>query len=395
MGRTMMADLARAAWGRPVEILLVEDNYGDVVLTKAAFKSAQVPNSISVAGDGEEALRMLRRQAPHTNQTLPDLILLDLNLPRKHGAEVLDEIGRDSVISRIPIVILTTSEAHADLVKRLSIKVKSYVVKPVNVESVEKIIALIIADAEDATKRNQAPLVSEAEKELSEFSYIVSHDLAAPLRHVAAFSTLLMRGLGPEASSEQIAYCDHIQRATQKCQSMLDALLAFSRAQQAIMTPEPCDATLLMEVAMLQLSAEVQAADAEIRIEPLGKPVMDSALMTLVFRHAISNAIKFRQPGLAVKVNVRAVPTAESWTIQVADNGPGVALERQEKLFRLFYKDEPDGTFEGVGAGLAISRRILRRHGGDARFVEAEQGACLEISLPGSASTKVAHTVSA
>jgi len=375
---------ARGTPGRPFEILLVEDNYGDVVLTKEAFRRAQVPNTISVAGDGDEALRMLRREAPHANQTTPDVILLDLNLPRKHGREVIDEIGRDSAMRRIPIVIMTTSDVHAELVRRYPIEVKSYVEKPVNVESVQRIIALIGAAAGNAGDQHESfeRRVTDAERELSEFTYVVSHDLAAPLRHVAAFSTLLIRGLGPDASSEHLAYCDHIQRATQKCQAMLNEVLAFSRAQQALMTPEACDATLLMEVAMLQLSAEVQSAGADISVEPLGTLVADPALMTQVFRHVLGNAIKFRRSDAAVKISVRAVQASNAWTVQIADNGPGVALERQDKLFRLFYQDEPEGTFEGVGAGLAIARRILRRHGGDAHFVAAEQGACLEITLP-------------
>lgn len=388
-----MAEAMRDVLGRPVEILLVENDHGEVLLTKAAFRSAPVPNSVSVATDGEQALRMLRREAPHADHTVPDVILLDFDLRRKNGHQVIDEIGRDSLMRKIPIVVMATTEADINLLRREQLNAKSYIMKPVDIESVRRIIALIVGDAESGSQdaSTQQPAT---EKELSEFSYAVSHDLAAPFRHIAAFSTLLTRSIGPTATAEQAAYCDHILSATGKCQAMLDELLAFSRAQQAHMMLESCDATLLMEVAMLQLSAKVQGAGAEITIGPLGKANMDSALMTLVFKQALSNAIKFRRAGTPVKVNVAAVADADAWTIRISDNGPGVALERQDRLFRPFYQDVPEGAFEGVGAGLAIMRRVLRRHGGDARFVEAEQGACLELSLPANAGARLAPIAS-
>jgi chemotaxis family two-component system response regulator Rcp1 len=94
--------------GRPVEILLVEDNPGDVRLTLEAFKEGRVRNQIRTVVDGEEALRYLRRQEPHTGAARPDLILLDLNLPKKSGREVLAEMKADPQLRRIPVVVLTT-----------------------------------------------------------------------------------------------------------------------------------------------------------------------------------------------------------------------------------------------------------------------------------------------
>ena len=95
--------------GRPVEILLVEDNPGDVRLTKEALVESKVHNNLTVARDGVEALAVLRREGPHANAVRPDLILLDLNLPRKDGREVLEEIKADESLRTIPVVVLTTS----------------------------------------------------------------------------------------------------------------------------------------------------------------------------------------------------------------------------------------------------------------------------------------------
>jgi signal transduction histidine kinase len=380
-----MAEAVETPSARPVKVLLVEDNHGDVVLAREAFRDANIPYSISVAGDGDEAMRMLRRQAPHAGEAVPDVILMDLNLPRRHGCEVIEEIGRDSAISGIPIVVLTSSEAYTEVVKGYDLSSSAYLVKPVNIEGVQRIVALI-AKPPSAGKADPARSAAAAvEKELSDLTYIVSHDLSASLRHVSAFSVLLTRALGEDATSEQLAHCESIQQASKKCGRMLDGLLALSRVQQAPLTLQACDATHLMEVALLQLSAEVRSAGAEIDIDALGFPVIDSALMTLAFKHALSNAIKFGRPDAATKVHVRAREAPGAWAVQIADNGVGVALERQEKMFRLFYQDEAEGAYEGIGAGLTICRRILRRHGGDAHFVEAEQGACLEISVPADA----------
>ena len=100
-----------APQGTPIEILLVEDNPGDVRLTREALKDAKVRNALHVAMDGVEALAFLRKQGKYSAVPRPDLILLDLNLPKKNGREVLEEIKRDDALRHIPVVILTTSQA--------------------------------------------------------------------------------------------------------------------------------------------------------------------------------------------------------------------------------------------------------------------------------------------
>src|SRR5438105_4068579 len=102
---------------RPIEILLVEDNVGDARLTLEAFKEGKVTNNLSTVRDGVEALAYLRRQGKYANAVQPDLVLLDLNLPRKDGREVLAEIKADETLKRIPVVVLTTSEAHEDVAR--------------------------------------------------------------------------------------------------------------------------------------------------------------------------------------------------------------------------------------------------------------------------------------
>ncbi len=117
---------------RPIELLLVEDSPSDVRLTVEALKEAKVKNRLYVVTDGVEALKFLRRQEEYSSSPKPDLILLDLNLPKKDGREVLAEIKEDPELRLIPIVVLTTSAAEEDIARAYSLHANCYVTKPVD-----------------------------------------------------------------------------------------------------------------------------------------------------------------------------------------------------------------------------------------------------------------------
>jgi two-component system, chemotaxis family, response regulator Rcp1 len=131
------------AHGRPIEILLVEDNPGDVRLTVEALKEGKVHNNLAVAKDGVEALAYLRREGSHASANRPDLILLDLNLPRKDGREVLAEIKEDPVLRRIPVVVLTTSKAEEDILRTYDLHANCYITKPVDLDQFISVVRSI------------------------------------------------------------------------------------------------------------------------------------------------------------------------------------------------------------------------------------------------------------
>ena len=128
---------------RPIEILMVEDNPGDVRLTVEALKEGKVRNNFYTVEDGEEAMKYLRRQDPYAKMPRPDLVLLDLNLPKKNGREVLAEIKDDPELKRIPVVILTVSEAEQDILKSYNLHANCYITKPVNLEQFIKVVRSI------------------------------------------------------------------------------------------------------------------------------------------------------------------------------------------------------------------------------------------------------------
>jgi chemotaxis family two-component system response regulator Rcp1 len=128
---------------RPIEVLLVEDNPGDVRLTMEAMREGRVLNNIHVAPDGVEALSFLRREGNYSQVPRPDLILLDLNLPRKDGREVLAEIKKDPVLKSIPVVILTTSSAEHDILRTYELHANCFITKPVDLDQFINVIRLI------------------------------------------------------------------------------------------------------------------------------------------------------------------------------------------------------------------------------------------------------------
>ncbi|QEC46710.1 response regulator [Baekduia soli] len=129
--------------GQPIEVLLVEDDPGDVLLIREAFEFNKLLNHLTVVSDGEQALAYLRREGPYADVGRPDLVLLDLNLPRKDGREVLAEVKGDPDLRTIPIVVLTTSEAEEDVLRSYQLHANAYVTKPVDFERFVAIVRQI------------------------------------------------------------------------------------------------------------------------------------------------------------------------------------------------------------------------------------------------------------
>jgi chemotaxis family two-component system response regulator Rcp1 len=133
----------RGALGKPIEILMVEDNPGDVRLTIEALKETKLNNNLRIAKNGVEALAYLHQEGDYADAPRPDLILLDLNLPKKDGREVLREIKADKDLGRIPVVILTTSQAEEDILKTYDLHANCYISKPVDLEQFTRVVQSI------------------------------------------------------------------------------------------------------------------------------------------------------------------------------------------------------------------------------------------------------------
>lgn len=129
--------------GVPIEVLLVEDDPGDVLMTREAFDEHKVGNRLSVVSDGVDALAYLRKEGEFSTAVTPDLILLDLNLPRRDGREVLAEIKNDAMLCHIPVVVLTTSAAEEDILRSYRLHANAYVTKPVDFDTFISVVRQI------------------------------------------------------------------------------------------------------------------------------------------------------------------------------------------------------------------------------------------------------------
>ena len=129
--------------GKPIEILLVEDNAGDVRLTQEVLRDGKVNNHLSIVDDGAKAIAFLNKQPPYNNAPHPDLILLDLNLPRKDGREVLEDIKANDQLRRIPVVVLTTSRAEEDIIRVYDLHANCYIARPIDLEQFIKVVKSI------------------------------------------------------------------------------------------------------------------------------------------------------------------------------------------------------------------------------------------------------------
>jgi len=223
----------------------------------------------------------------------------------------------------------------------------------------------------------------QAEAELGEFSYAVAHDLSTEFRHVAEFSKLLAQDASVE-NSAAARNAQIVSATAQRCQAKLEAIVIYSLVQRRPMALRCCSAEVLVEKALREAEQEPGAHSALVATDVSGHCLVDEYLMGSALRLAIANALQFAKPGVQLKVAISGGSTADGgWSIRIGDNGVGLAPEYREKAFRMFWQLEPHHPGAGPGSGLAIIRRIVRRHGGEARFLDCAAGACLELRLPG------------
>ncbi len=221
-----------------------------------------------------------------------------------------------------------------------------------------------------------------AEQELQSFSYIVSHDLAASLRHLTIFSKMLLEERGEAASEKERSLGERIREAGAICQAMLDELLGYSRMQRWPLLVVRQDAMPIVNFVLLRCAARAKAAGAEISVEPLGEVHADSELLTRAFAAVIDNALKFTRADVPARIVIRPAHDEAFWRARISDNGVGVEPAMREPAFQMFRRLHGGNAYPGMGAGLAIVRRIARRHGGEAKFVDCDEGACVELSFP-------------
>ena len=225
--------------------------------------------------------------------------------------------------------------------------------------------------------------LGRANKELEAFSYSVSHDLRAPLRHIVGFSDLLLESSGSEDPTMRKRFLTNIKESARLAGKLVDDLLSFSQMGRAALRPVEVDMSHLVASCIDKMAMDLQGRNIEWQIEPLPRVVADPTFLHLAVFNLLSNAVKFTGQRDPAQIRVWAEQDAVETVFHVADNGAGFNMDYVHKLFGVFQRLHRMEDFQGTGIGLANVRRIVERHGGRA-WAESGQGrgATFSFSIP-------------
>ncbi|MBI2361795.1 MAG: hypothetical protein HYV15_00205 [Elusimicrobia bacterium] len=214
--------------------------------------------------------------------------------------------------------------------------------------------------------------LKRSNRELEEFAYIASHDLQSPLRKVSGFAELLRESCGGRLGKEADEYIALITDGTRRMQRLIEDLLTYSRVGSRQLLLEQVDLAEVVREVLSDLEPQRTAAGARLAVGPLPAVTADRVQMGQVFQNLVGNALKFRGKAPLV-VRVESERCGAGWLFTVRDNGIGIEPRFQERIFKMFSRLHSVGAYEGTGIGLAVTRKIVERHGGTI-WVDPEAG---------------------
>ncbi|MFC0007722.1 sensor histidine kinase [Micromonospora siamensis] len=229
----------------------------------------------------------------------------------------------------------------------------------------------------------QAAELRRSNEDLEQFAYVASHDLQEPLRKVASFCQMLQRRYGDRLDDRARQYIGYAVDGATRMQDLINDLLAFSRIGRVYSDEREVHLAEVFAQARSNLSGAVAEADAEIEADPMPVVHGDPTLLTMLWQNLLGNAVKFRSPDRPPRVRVTVIEEAAGWSFAVADNGIGVDPRFADKIFLIFQRLHPRGTYDGTGIGLAICKKIVEYHGGTLHLDDAyADGARFVFTLP-------------
>lgn len=235
----------------------------------------------------------------------------------------------------------------------------------------------------EETLLNRTRALEDANSELRQFAYVVSHDLREPLRIITSFAQSLEKRYRNKLDKTADEYIDFIVDGTTRMQNLIDDILTYSRVGMRAVPFEPVDMEKVFQDAVANLKISIEETNAQITYDP--PPVIsgDPAQLAQVMQNLLSNAVKFHRQGVNPVIHVSAKQDMDEWVFSVRDNGIGIGHELFGRLFTLFQRLNPQDKYKGSGVGLAVAKRVIQRHGGRI-WVESQpgQGSTFYFSIP-------------
>ena len=314
----------------------------------------------------------------------PDLILLDLMMPFLSGFEVMEEIN--SIIpagTYLPILVLTADITPEAKKRALSGGAKDFLSKPFDLTEISlRIRNLLETRFLHQMLLNQNQSLKAANEELEAFSYSVSHDLRAPLRHINSFIGLL-KEIQTSATEEETRFMDLISGGAREMDKLIEALLSLSRLKRVEMRKTAINTGKMVNQAVTFFEPDIQNRNITFNIGKLLDCEGDEQLLKQVWINLISNAIKYTGKRADALVEIGSSCADGEITYFIKDNGAGFDTKYSQKLFGVFKRLHKTSDFEGIGIGLANVNSIVTRHGGRCRAEgEVDKGATFYFCIP-------------
>jgi len=322
-------------------------------------------------------------------ETKFNLLLTDLMMPEMDGISLLQAAGQKD--PNLVGIIMTGEGTITTAVEAMKSGALDYILKPFKLKAILPVLdrALAVqrlrhenAVLERRVRERTAELES-ANKELEAFSYSVSHDLRAPLRHIDGFAGLLAKSAGPTLSETDKRYLDLIANSVSQMGHLIDDLLDFSRMGRAEMRRTQVNLQDLLEQVIQELQPETEGRNIVWKKGPLPSVQADPSLLRQVLSNLLFNAIKYTRPRDPAEIEIGGRIEGEETVVFIRDNGVGFDMEYVDQLFGVFQRLHRKEDFEGTGIGLANVRRIIARHGGRTWAEgKVDEGAVFYFSLP-------------
>jgi two-component system, sensor histidine kinase and response regulator len=355
-------------------VLVADDQEANRELLEELL-TAQGSKVITVP-DGAAALEEL-------SKTQVDLVLLDVMMPRLNGFEACERIKNNPATYLIPVVLVTALSDKQNRIEGIKAGADDFLTRPVDpIELLTRVRSLLtLKHRTHELERRTAQLIA-ANVAHYPFSYSVSHDLRAPLRHINGDASMLIKEHGPQLVPEAQLRLKRIQEGTQKMGGMIDDLLNLARLDRRSMDLKMTSLNSLVENALHDLESETTDRKIDWRVGSLPSVNCDPGLIQQVFANLLSNAVKYTRRREQAVIEIDQSTINGQLVLFVRDNGAGFNPKYSDKLFGTFQRLHTDLEFEGTGVGLATVQRIVRKHGGRI-WAEAEtnNGATFFFSL--------------